>query len=233
MATATITELEEPVDREAFLKLAKYPLIKHTDMLEEMRIEAVELCVSAIEKFPANLEKVRWCMAVASAPAASPCSHGRPSTPALLSHQQVAHAMCPKLRLQAHQRNTGLVEGRQMQWRALYLGRLSFLPVDTARVAICVPQWIQQHLQRVCALHRRGEVRSGGGEAWDATLTVERRWLLAHTQATQMIKEGMDKKFGAPWHVVIGEGFSFEITYEVKNLLYMFTGGTHAALVWK
>lgn len=59
MATATITELEEPVDREAFLKLAKYPLIKHTDMLEEMRIEAVELCVSAIEKFPANLEKVR------------------------------------------------------------------------------------------------------------------------------------------------------------------------------
>mmetsp|Transcript_14823 Transcript_14823/g.20472 ORF Transcript_14823/g.20472 Transcript_14823/m.20472 type:complete len:107 (-) Transcript_14823:313-633(-) len=101
-------EFEQPVDREAFLKLAKYPLIKHTDMLEEMRIEAVELCVSAIEKFPTNLEK-----------------------------------------------------------------------------------------------------------------------------ATQMIKEGMDKKFGAPWHVVIGEGFSFEITYEVKNLLYMFTGGTHAALVWK
>eukprot|EP00241_Pyramimonas_parkeae_P010118 CAMPEP_0114249768 /NCGR_PEP_ID=MMETSP0058-20121206/14329_1 /TAXON_ID=36894 /ORGANISM="Pyramimonas parkeae, CCMP726" /LENGTH=108 /DNA_ID=CAMNT_0001363357 /DNA_START=294 /DNA_END=617 /DNA_ORIENTATION=+ len=96
-----------PPDREGFLKLAKYPLIKHTDMLEEMRIEAVELCVSAIEKFPTNLEK-----------------------------------------------------------------------------------------------------------------------------ATQMIKEGMDKKFGAPWHVVIGEGFSFEITYEMKNLLYMFTGGTHAALVW-
>jgi len=39
-------EFEQPVDREAFLKLAKYPLIKHTDMLEEMRIEAVELCVS-------------------------------------------------------------------------------------------------------------------------------------------------------------------------------------------
>eukprot|EP00976_Prorocentrum_cordatum_P002724 52889-Prorocentrum_minimum.AAC.3 len=81
---------EQEMDREGFLKLAKYPLIKHTDMLEEMRIEAVELCVSAIEKFPTNLEK-----------------------------------------------------------------------------------------------------------------------------ATQMIKEGMDKKFGAPWHVVIGEGFSFEITYEV------------------
>jgi hypothetical protein len=57
--SATMTEFESPPDREAFLKLAKYPLIKHTDMLEEMRIEAVELCVSAIEKFPANLEKVR------------------------------------------------------------------------------------------------------------------------------------------------------------------------------
>ena len=36
---------EQEMDREGFLKLAKYPLIKHTDMLEEMRIEAVELCV--------------------------------------------------------------------------------------------------------------------------------------------------------------------------------------------
>eukprot|EP00955_Chlamydomonas_euryale_P086361 364208-Chlamydomonas_euryale.AAC.16 len=25
----------------------------------------------------------------------------------------------------------------------------------------------------------------------------------------------MDKKFGAPWHVVVGRGFSYEVTYEV------------------
>lgn len=31
----------------------------------------------------------------------------------------------------------------------------------------------------------------------------------------QMIKDQMDKKFGAPWHVVVGKGFSYEITYEV------------------
>lgn len=30
-----------------------------------------------------------------------------------------------------------------------------------------------------------------------------------------MIKELMDRKFGAPWHVVVGEGFSYEVTYEV------------------
>ena len=30
-----------------------------------------------------------------------------------------------------------------------------------------------------------------------------------------MIKDQMDKKFGSPWHVVVGKGFAYEITYEV------------------
>lgn len=30
-----------------------------------------------------------------------------------------------------------------------------------------------------------------------------------------MIKDTMDKKYGSPWHVVVGQGFSYEITYEV------------------
>lgn len=51
--------------------------------------------------------------------------------------------------------------------------------------------------------------------------------------AAKMIKEMMDKKFGSSWHVVIGEGFGFEITHEVKNLLYMFFGGSLAVCVWK
>lgn len=33
-----------------------------------------------------------------------------------------------------------------------------------------------------------------------------------------MIKDQMDKKFGAPWHVVVGQAFSYEITYEVSHL---------------
>ena len=33
--------------------------------------------------------------------------------------------------------------------------------------------------------------------------------------AFQMIKETMDKKFGAPWHVVAGGYFSYDITFEV------------------
>lgn len=58
-------------------------------------------------------------------------------------------------------------------------------------------------------------------------------WICLSQSAAKMIKETMDKKFGSSWHVVIGEGFGFEITHEVKNLLYMFFGGSLAICVWK
>jgi len=48
-----------------------------------------------------------------------------------------------------------------------------------------------------------------------------------------MIKDTMDKKFGASWHVVVGEGFGFEMTHEIKNMMYMFFGGTTGILLWK
>lgn len=51
--------------------------------------------------------------------------------------------------------------------------------------------------------------------------------------AAKMIKEAMDKKFGSTWHAVVGEGYGFEISYECKNLLYMFFGGNVAITLWK
>ena len=34
----------------------------------------------------------------------------------------------------------------------------------------------------------------------------------------QMIKEGlMDKRLGATWHVVVGRGFGFDISYEISR----------------
>lgn len=30
-----------------------------------------------------------------------------------------------------------------------------------------------------------------------------------------MIKDGLDKRFGGPWHVVVGKAFAFQVTYEV------------------
>ena len=39
-----------------------------------------------------------------------------------------------------------------------------------------------------------------------------------------MIKTSMDKKFGAAWHVVVGEGFGFEMTFQSTNMIYVFFG---------
>jgi dynein light chain 4 len=54
-------------------------------------------------------------------------------------------------------------------------------------------------------------------------------------KAARMIKEILDKKFGggAAWHVVVGEGFGFEISYELKSLMYMFFAGNLAVCAWK
>ena len=59
------------------------------------------------------------------------------------------------------------------------------------------------------------------------------RKIIQFQTAAKMIKDTMDKKFGASWHVVVGEGYGFEITHEVKNLLYMFFGGNVAIILWK
>ena len=32
-----------------------------------------------------------------------------------------------------------------------------------------------------------------------------------------MIKETLDKRFGTTWHVVVGEGFGFDISYEISR----------------
>jgi dynein light chain 4 len=42
--------------------------------------------------------------------------------------------------------------------------------------------------------------------------------------ACQLIKQNMDKKFGASWHCAIGEGFGFDITYQSKNMVYVYYG---------
>ncbi|ELU16999.1 hypothetical protein CAPTEDRAFT_157041 [Capitella teleta] len=70
-------------------------------------------------------------------------------------------------------------------------------------------------------------------EAMELCVTACEKFSSNNEVAAKMIKETMDKKFGASWHVVVGEGFGFEITHEVKNLLYMFFAGTMAICLWK
>lgn len=47
------------VKKKTFHRIAKYPLIKYTDMTQAMREEAVDISVTAVEKYPKDYEKVR------------------------------------------------------------------------------------------------------------------------------------------------------------------------------
>ncbi len=42
----------------------------------------------------------------------------------------------------------------------------------------------------------------------------------------------MDELFGASWHVVVGEDFTFNIDHEEDRLYYLLYGG-HAIVAWK
>ncbi|ORX46631.1 dynein light chain 4, axonemal-like protein [Piromyces finnis] len=70
-------------------------------------------------------------------------------------------------------------------------------------------------------------------EVVDLVVTALERHQGNYEGAAKTVKETMDKKYGNSWHSVVGEGFGFEITHEVKNLLYMFFGGNIGVLLWK
>ena len=38
-------------------RMAKYPLVKYTDMTAEMKEEAMDVCITAVEKYHADMEK--------------------------------------------------------------------------------------------------------------------------------------------------------------------------------
>lgn len=54
-----------------------------------------------------------------------------------------------------------------------------------------------------------------------------------YEHASRFVKDQMDRKFGAPWHCVIGEGFGYEVTYEQKHFLFMFHRGHVAVVLFK
>ena len=57
------------------------------------------------------------------------------------------------------------------------------------------------------------------------TMSVDKHAALKNYEAAaQLIKTTMDKKFGAAWHCVIGEGFGFDCTYQAKNMVYVYYG---------
>jgi dynein light chain 4, axonemal len=42
--------------------------------------------------------------------------------------------------------------------------------------------------------------------------------------AAQLIKQSMDKKFGSSWHCFVGEGFGCDVSYQQRNMLFIYVG---------
>jgi dynein light chain 4 len=110
---------ENSMDMESFQRAAKYTLVKFTDMHAEMKEEAMDICITAVEKYTSDIEK---CTQVLSP---------------LFSNA-------------------------------------------------------------ICSLVHKSR----------------------NLHVFQTIKDQMDKKFGAPWHVVVGRAFAYEITTEVRTMNY-------------
>ena len=41
-------------------------------------------------------------------------------------------------------------------------------------------------------------------------------------QCARGIKESLDKKFGHHWHVCVGEGFGYRVTFQAQNMLMLY-----------
>lgn len=51
--------------------------------------------------------------------------------------------------------------------------------------------------------------------------------------ATKNIKETLDKKYGPAWHVVMGEGYAYDISVQSGAYLLMYYNGYLGCLVFK
>ena len=70
-------------------------------------------------------------------------------------------------------------------------------------------------------------------EAMEVTVTAVEKFAENYDSAARMVKEALDKKFGAPFNVVIGEAYSYNVTYQQHSMMLMFTNGNVAALIWR
>jgi hypothetical protein len=50
--------------------------------------------------------------------------------------------------------------------------------------------------------------------------------------AAEKVKRDLDTSFGAPWHVVVGESYDFNIDYDY-HYLYFLLYGPVAILAWR
>ncbi|BES89242.1 Dynein light chain [Nesidiocoris tenuis] len=70
-------------------------------------------------------------------------------------------------------------------------------------------------------------------EAIELIVTACEKFATNNEVAAKVIKDNLDEKFGPSWQVAVGEGFGFNITYELKTLLFLYFGGNLGICIWK
>ncbi|XP_033337181.1 dynein axonemal light chain 4 [Megalopta genalis] len=70
-------------------------------------------------------------------------------------------------------------------------------------------------------------------EAIEMCVTATEKYTDNYKLAARAIKYGLEKRFGGPFHVVVGESYASAVTYQEKTFLYMYNGGNIAILVWR
>lgn len=70
-------------------------------------------------------------------------------------------------------------------------------------------------------------------DAMDVTTTAIEKFGMDYGIAAKEVKEHMDKKYQPSWNVVIGESYGFKIQYEMKYMLYFYSAGITACLIYK
>lgn len=70
-------------------------------------------------------------------------------------------------------------------------------------------------------------------EAIDITVTACEKFTENYESAAMMIKDTLDKKFGAPFDVIVGEAYAYNITYQENSMMLAYTNGNLAVLIWR
>lgn len=70
-------------------------------------------------------------------------------------------------------------------------------------------------------------------EAMEICVSATEKYTDNHELASRTIKYSLDKRFGGPFHVVVGESYACSVTYQQTSLLYMYNAGNIAILVWR
>ncbi len=116
-------------------------------------------------------------------------------------------------------------------------GRGQAAPSNGVSTGIGAPanQTLAQFLNRthVSLLVRRCFMsRENTEDALDVILSAAERYSWCADKISAQVKRNLDDRLGAAWHVIVGETFAFEITFESDAFIYVFYGSL-GIVAWK